>query len=47
MDSKCICIEIIVEVRLYDELNLILFFVGNVVFMLFLFIMKDLENFFL
>lgn len=47
MDSKHTCTEIIVEVRLYDESNLTLSIVGNVVFMLFLSIMKDLENFFL
>lgn len=47
MDSKRTCTETIVEVRLYDESNLTLSIVGNVVFMLFLSIMKDLENFFL
>lgn len=47
MDSKRTCTETIVEVRLYDESNLTLSSVGNVVFMLFLSIMKDFENFFL
>lgn len=44
MDSKRTCTETIVEVRLYDESNLTFSTVGNVVFMLFLSIMKDLES---